>query len=289
MQAFVRWRRGAALAALAAGMLAVACSLTTDLVPLSAGDAEHDGDAGPPEAGVDTGPPTDSGAGADADASPDEEYRTTVMADGPVAYYRFEDPDDASSASDELAAHAATLTDVGATFGKPGIRGRAVALDGNTSFDVGDSFDFAGQVPFTLEAWIAPVFGPGHAHLFHKRDESVPSFTGYILYLVGEDRSLHFEAWGADMNAVTEQPVPASGFVHVVLVVSYAGGKGNAAFFVNGQPTGNGGYDNTRDLPDTPRQLRLAAGYAGTLDEVAIYDKALTADRILAHHRAGRR
>ncbi len=40
-------------------------------------------------------------------------------------------------------------------------------------------------------------------------------------------------------------------------------------------------------MPDTDVPLVVGEGFAGTLDELAIYEKALPADRIAAHYRAG--
>ena len=88
-------------------------------------------------------------------------------------------------------------------------------------------------------------------------------------------------------SAYSTDVLPAA-FSHVVLTVSYAGGKGNATMYVNATPSPTGGYDNTLDLADTPAPLRFGNAFSGALDEIALYDKALPADRILEHYHAGR-
>lgn len=282
MRAFVLW--SGLVVAGQVGVFGLACSLTTDLGPLTAGD----GDAA--EAGLGRDGAGDGAADAASDAEPGadaSDYRSVVMADGPIAYYRFEDPVDANAAKDEVGSHDAAKTGAGITFQAEGVSGRGARLDGSDALDVGDVFDFAGRSPFTLETWVNPGFTGSDQHLFRKRDESNPAdFQGYILYLA-EDRSAHFEGWGVNLSAFTD-PLTQTGFIHIVLTVAYENGKGNARFFVDGQPLGKGGFDNTLDLADTAERLRIVSRCKGTVDELAIYDKALSPARILAHYRAGK-
>ena len=70
--------------------------------------------------------------------------------------------------------------------------------------------------------------------------------------------------------------------------MSYATGKGNATLYVNAQPATHGGFDNVRDLADTPQHLTIGRTFLGVLDEAALYGKALPPDRVLAHYRAGK-
>lgn len=103
----------------------------------------------------------------------------------------------------------------------------------------------------------------------------------------GGSREPHFEGWGVDLSAWNDDPLPA-GFAQVVLVVSYATGKGNATLYVNAQPAAHGGFDNVLDLADAPQHLPLGRTFVGLVDEAAIYAKVLAPDRILAHDRAGK-
>jgi hypothetical protein len=220
-------------------------------------------------------------------ADPSKAYAAVVMADAPVAYWRFEEPSDANAAKDELGAHVATSTGSGVKFGSAGVRGLGASFAGSHELDVGDAFDFSGLAPFTLEAWVRPSSPTFQGLVFHKRDENNPQqFKGYVLY-GGDEGTPHFEAWGVELTAWNNVPLAAT-FSHVVVAVRYDGGKGNATLYINAQPASNGGYDNTINLADTPAHLYLGRGFEGVLDEVALYDKALPADRILEHYRAGR-
>jgi hypothetical protein len=267
---------------LAAAAFVAACTLTTDLGGLSDGAATIDDEGGTkPEASAPDAPD------APSDASAVDPYVAEVLADGPLAYYRFEDATDTNFAKDEVGAHPANVTQKGVTFGGAGVRGRGALFDGNARLDIGDAFDFAGKQPFALEVWVRTTTSQLGGELFHKRDESVPNdFKGYILYQ-GGDGTPHFEGWGVDLSARSDDPLPAS-FAHVVLSVSYATGKGNATLYVNAQPANHGGFDNVIDLADTPQHLVMGRTFLGVLDEAAIYGKPLSPDRILAHYRAGK-
>ena len=271
------------LASLVVAAVGVACSLT-DLSGFSEPEASTDAGTGLPDVSVASG---DGSTSPDAEGGdPNSAYGAVVSADSPVAFYRFDDPSDSNFAKDSIGLHNANITSPGVQLGSPGLRGGAATFDGSGVLDVGDAFDFAGKQPFTLELWVRPKGAQVQGQLIHKRDESATPFKGYILYGDNNGTS-HFEAWGVDLSAYSSD-VLASTFSHVVVTVSYASGKGNATLFVNAKPSPQGGFDNTLDLADTPAHLRFGNVFTGVLDEIALYDKALPTDRILAHYRAGR-
>jgi hypothetical protein len=287
---------GSAIAALAFGAAFVpACTLTSDLGGLSGGVAGDGGalraedapagEAGPvPEASTD-------GAALDADVS--ATYAAEVLADGPVAYYRFEDPAVAASAKDEIGNHTATVvtqSSKGVIFGAPGVRGTGVILDGTSLFDIGDLFDFAGKVPFALELWVKPSAPNANGGLLGKFASSGPD--GYDFSLSsGTPAFVVFKSGpstpAVQLGASSDVSLPVA-FTHLVVSIAYKLGKGNATLYVNGAPSGTGGYDSQGDLPDTAAHLQMGTYFGGTLDEVAIYDKALSPERILAHYNAGK-
>ena len=268
---------------------AIACALPEGS-EFSGGRAAGDGAPSPEiEGGPGSGPPDgtapDASAALEAGADAAAAYVAAVVADQPAAYFRFEEASSDNAARDSIGGlEAVAGGQVG--FGAAGVVGHAVRLDGQTGFDLGDRFDFAGKVPFAFEAWIASVENKSDQWLIHKRDESTPgALRGYIIYL-GGDHTAHFEGWGASLSAWTDAPLPTS-FTHVVLSVAYASGVGNATLWINGQRAPNGGYDNTDNLPDTTVPLQLAPSLVGTVDELAIYAHDLPADRVHAHYVAG--
>jgi Concanavalin A-like lectin/glucanases superfamily len=274
---------------LCAGLPLLACTLTTDL----------GGYAGPGET------PREAGAGADAasdgataeastpDANVAADYGAVVMADGPAAYFRLDEPAGAATARDETGGPAAAPSGKGVRFGEVGPSRGAAHFDGADVLDVGDRLDFDGLVPFTIEVWVKPDAGTWQGELVKKRDQSKTPFAGYVLYL-GGNGGAQFEGWGTnvELSAWTDGALGAaparSGFHHLVAVVTYVDGKGNAAVYVDGARTGKGGFDNTTPLPGSGAPLRIGGGFVGLLDEVALYAKALSPERIRAHYEAGR-
>ncbi len=269
----------------------LACALTTDLDELS----------GTPNGGADAGGATSSEGGAvlDAargtDANPSTSYAAEVLADTPVAYYRFEDSADAETAKDEVGNRTAaviTQSAKGVLFGEPGAVGNGVTLDSSSSFDIGDVFDFSGKAPFTLELWVKPKATDGGGDLIIKRPNSRPD--GYLFGLT--DGKPSFFAMSSapitpdtrvSLGADAETQLPLA-FTHLVVTVAYRFQKGNATLYVNGVASPIGGYDSPGDMPDTDAHLLMGRYFDGTLDEVAIYDKALAPERILAHYNAGK-
>lgn len=261
-----------------------ACSLV-DLGGFTSGpsaepDAAPSGDASVP-------PATGEDAAASVEAGPAEHpYVVAVRADAPVSWYRFEEASDAVVAHDEVGGRDATVVAGSMGFGANGIVGRGLACDGRgQGLEVGDVYDFDGTVPFTLELWIDPTPTSGDQMLVHKRKPGDP-MLGYIFY-VTSDKRVQFEDWGVSLSAWTTSPLPSS-FNHVVLTVAYENGKGNAKLWINAQPQPNGGFDNTESTTDTDQPLRLLQGFKGRADELAIYDKALSAARVSEHYRAGK-
>jgi hypothetical protein len=84
-----------------------------------------------------------------------DRYASEVMADGPAAYYRFEETMGAraedSSGNDRDGQYFGTV-ELGAEGAVTG--GRAVSLQAGDYMVIGDEFDFADHAPFTFELWI---------------------------------------------------------------------------------------------------------------------------------------
>jgi len=276
----------------ATAAVTAACSLTTDLDGLAAGKkrAEDQSSAGAATAG-DAGTTTLEDAGARKDdagsLSPAEVYAAIVKSDQPVAYYPFDDAAGATSAKDVIGDRSARVLRGASGFGAEGVVGRGYASTTNGGLEVADVFDFAGKVPFTFEMWIKPTFNSQDQRLISKRKENVNPFLGYIIYISSEN-GLQFENWGVGLSAWSDGALPSesSGFTHVVLAISYATGKGNSRLYINSVAQKSGAYDNIENAADTDQPLRFIEYYRGLIDEIAIYDKPLPAERVTAHYKA---
>jgi hypothetical protein len=231
------------------------------------------------------------------DASP--YYMTVVLADTPVGYFQLGETT-GSVAFDAVdnAPTGSIVGDIG--LGQPGpIAGEAItAMEFNGkdgAIEVGQAFAFADTSPFSLECWVKPAAFEA-AETFHElvtRWGISPTDAGYHLYyeaLAGEATLSFARADGTDPeDIVNTNQFVASSYSHVVatydgtLMQLYVNGRLQsvtmARFGVSSLSTEFMiGAEN-----DDP-QLGTMNGVVG---EVAIYDKALSPERVIAHYMAG--
>src|SRR6187402_2770982 len=115
--------------------------LATGSCVIIAGCALHDWDgysSGVATVSTEDGgtPDTGSVVSGGGDAGALDPYGTTVEADGPIAWFRFEEPIGAQTAADVTGTYAAKAQTT-AYFGATGISGHGVTLDGSGGFDLG--------------------------------------------------------------------------------------------------------------------------------------------------------
>lgn len=308
----MRHRLARNLGALAGVMLLGACALTTSFDGFTGGSRDGgEGESASPtevtevEAGdaadaSETSEPTDAGdEDGTVDAAPDADaggsaYRAAVLEDGPVAYWRLADKTP-TIAADELGLHPGQYQQASkVTMNVPGATGdddKAVTFDGVGAVSIGDAFDFAGQA-FSVELWFKPP----------------ATITGYPRVISKETNAPKYEGWHLEMNdafkisfgihhdgesSYVEAPAAlAPGqFSHVVATFDLT----TMRIYVDGVKRDEGMPGPSFSVIDTKENLVLAAMPAlanalpGTLDDVALYDKALTDARISAHYAAAKR
>jgi hypothetical protein len=222
----------------------------------------------------------DASVGGDA-------YRAAVLVDGPLSYWRLNESA-GPLAKDEMGRVDGTYKGV-CTFEVAGATrvGTAVRFDGKTcDVDLGDNFRFPGKAQFSIEAWVRadPTSG-GYNHVFtHELRNGAPT-DGYAL-LLDTPTSTYAERIGTNGNESTSAAnLPGGQFVH--LVATYDGAT--LTVFVNGVQS------VTRAATGTANDISVhafigCAGtsnfFLGTIDEVAVYDKALSPMRVKAHYAA---
>ncbi len=256
-------------------------------------------------------------------AGPLPNYASTVLASGPVGYWRL--GESAGLATDlataagapQAGAQNGTFSGMAASsLGQPGprpadmVNGQALAgLDaGNTAplflgnADGGDDvvtvadtgvFNFASTKKFTLEAWVkGPSAQESGAAIIAKgagnggEQYALDITTGYRLF-----------GWtGLNPNSpwvVQSSILPNNTWQHVVGVVDQAAGY--ARIYVNGTLAVSGTpsaamISQTHEVSIGARKASDAPAYSlnfnGTIDEAAIYNRALTAAEITAHYNA---
>ncbi len=213
-------------------------------------------------------------------------YASTVIGDGPVAFWRLGEAPGASIAADAAGDHAGAYA--GATgLGAPGL----LADDASTAAE------FAGagsvQVPdgpglspssLSLEAWISPTAlpGPGQfASVVSKAESYALQFNGPLMELTimqgGVRHRLQAPA-GA---------VPTGETSHVVGTL----GGGVQRLYVNGTLVASAALNGIASVVSNPLFIGSWDGsselFSGTIDEVAVYGSALTPTQVSAHHAVG--
>jgi hypothetical protein len=223
-------------------------------------------------------------------------YRDEVLADNPVAYWRLGETS-GTTAVDEMGMYDGTY--VGSpTLGQAGAVGPAPVFDGVDDEVSLLPFGISGNTPRTIEAWIKPGSAAGIRCIVYTGSTGSGArarFSVYFnvqvannIYLLTDSADYHTSA-----NSITRD-------VWSHLAVSYDGsgitsGVGSSIkIYINGSSmsltrlgtstgdlvTPSAGGSIGRDLSSAGRF------FEGSIDEVAIYNTALSAARIAAHYDA---
>jgi hypothetical protein len=253
--------------------------------------------------GIEDRPLRDAGASAVGDAAPTSAdggaspaeggaaphpYRDAVLADGPKVYYRFGEAS-GLTAKDETGSSNATYPNAGLTLGTKGALASesdtALTLDGATSIPFLGARVGSGTSSFTVEVWLKPANGDT---AFLVDQEDYDPRHGWDLAI--DSAGIYFERWnGAPHESAAAPPVTANTWHHLVgtwdgfdrrIFVDgalAASGAGSLAL-----PTLTPGWSVGGQNCDCHANL-----FAGALDELAIYDKALTDAEIKHHYAVG--
>lgn len=269
--------------------LASACSLVIDASGLSDGVVTVDrSDATSGDA-----LPADALAPSDASTSA---YENAVLADLPLAYYRFADTtvarDSSGNAHDGVYVGGVDLGVSGALASEA--TSRAIHLNGKSAWvNVGDLFHFAARTPMTIEAWVKPDALTTYHGIV--TNESADGRGGYRMLMSPADGFAMErifvlpDARATSSDTSLLPPVALARWSH--LVATYDGSE--QALFVNGQEVKR--RTETTDLSAAPgalfaigaRASGTAPSFKGSLAEVAVYDHPLPAARIAIHRALG--
>jgi len=220
----------------------------------------------------------------------DRRYRATVLADSPHGYWRLGElagstaSDDSGKGNKGTYANGVTLGVRGALSGSADTN-RAARFDGlndhvtvpdRSSLDLGDSL--------TIEEWV-------HRDVTGVKGQIVQKGVGGYALRVDPDDRAHFAKSNMGDIAVSSVAIPADGSFHHVVAT-----KSGAAIRIYLDGADVTQVIANRTIADTSAPFQIgrflnqgAASlyYAGDLDEVAVYDQALSAARVRAHHAMG--
>jgi hyaluronoglucosaminidase len=225
----------------------------------------------------DTGPVADSARDA---------YYDAVMADHPIAYWRL--GDSAEVAKDELAAHDALFSG-GVTEGQPGALAaspnRATAfngMDGEAQTTKGISF--ATMQPFTIEIWIDETAPDTYWHFLtcEPRVLGMPQ-AGYALLQTPTGVMFERIPNPGQYDQTGTTLIQAGTWTHIAGV--YDGTS--VTLYVDGVAHQTAPAPEPADDFESPVFLGAhidGAYFSGSLDEAAVYDRALSQQALLEHY-----
>ena len=267
----------------------VACSLFIDTGGFASGGTSATIDGGNGDA-----PLADVATDAPLEAAPFDsglaKYPATILEDKPILYYRFEETS-GSTVRDETSNWPGTANAI--TFGAPGAfaGSLAISLDGTKgAIHAGAVGDFVGTQSFSAECWVKPTSNDGEfRHPFSKDIESAQGTDrqqwGFFVYL----GRIAFERYVDNQGVqASTGSLPLDTWYHAV--GTYDGKQ--MVLYINGVQAKV--LPDARSAKPKPVPLYIAAkapteGHLkGSLDEVAIYDKALTPERVKAHFDAAK-
>ena len=210
----------------------------------------------------------------------------------PIAYYDFESK--SATASDQsfndntaTASGAVTLVDGGAPTGAS--PGAAAQLDGGhfrvPGIDMNSEIRDAGDGSYAMTAWIKPSETDGERFLFGQTSQG-------IHHGIRNGGFLHSAHWGADWNSDTnlgdyDPPENQNGWLHAAWV--YDGATDIALIYLDGVLDGT----TSQRAPNGGGHLIIGARnngesqYRGLIDEVAVWDKAISESEILKLAKGG--
>lgn len=236
------------------------------------------------------GDAADAADAADADdgLSP---YARAVLSDQPIAFYRLDDKttptvrDATGKGNDALSVGGIALGAPGAIAGDPSTS--MTFNGGNAKITAASLFDCSGTKACSFEAWVKPVKTGADYNVMSKMDQN--NSRGWLLY-VDETTQLRFSRVDNDGGVSAGMSAQLTKDLWHHVVYTYDGVT--LRLYVNA--------NLERSVPEMRaigpvanpftvgfNESNQCCWFDGSIDEVAIYDKALAPSRVAEHHRVG--
>jgi len=232
-------------------------------------------------------------------------YPYIILADQPVAYYRFEDPANSSTIIDSSSSGAYVgdvhLDALGAypKFQQPGIGSNSVSFHlytdngvaQNSHIEVPYTPDLNQPGPFTIECWARPAsWGSDYrCPVGNFGGWATSPVQGWHFYQTPGVGATSGWVWVQKGGNIWLGGVAVTKNKWDYLVGVYDGT--NVTFYVNGVASGT--FKDTAPALNTGQPLTIGGNpsggwlFDGSVDEVAYYTNALTVDQIQMHYAVG--
>jgi len=275
----------------------VACRQILDIGDWpDAADGDAAGDAAP------------SDAATEGEAAAGSAYAAAVLADSPLAYYRFEDLDTvgvnkkaADSSGNLNDGTYSTVSGCEAALMADGVDGSyALHLQGDAACSIVTNDISAGNdMPFTIEAWVrvdnavgnvigTPPDGGAGAWLNGASSLFVAN-SGYA-FAADVDDLIFTSSWVPTVTGSTT--LASAGLTHVAVTYD---GTSTLKLWANGQSVQTGTANVGSNLLSGNMTIGAVGGgggwlapFHGVVDELALYSHALTQAELANHYNAGK-
>jgi hypothetical protein len=225
------------------------------------------------------------------------EYSALVLADGPTGYWRLNET--TGTVAGDSSGNSRNGTHTGVTLNATSLlvndpADGAASYDGATSKTIiaGGAAGLVGG-SMTIEGWIrTPSAQVGSQGIFGLRTDS--STGDFYILLFGSTLEARFTN-SAGAQTTLSPTVPYDGNVHY-FAMTYDSVAGTLTIVIDGAvPTGGTATGLSGTITVTTSDfligmvssLQTSNFFAGPVDDVAIYNKALTSTQLIAHHTQG--
>jgi hypothetical protein len=240
---------------------------------------DHDGPEardGATDASIDDARAIDADA-SDALATGDTQVVDAAAPDALVGLWSFDEPGGTVAHDGTGAGHDGTLLS-GVTFADGGVEGGAVTFDGTGVLDIPSWNNAAFPSTGTLALWLRPeVDAGGGVAVFDSYDSNRHHM--FMRQVSGAKIQTALQPAAQAYAFVVEIPTPITEWTHVAITWDLT--TKTAATYANGALLSGGPY--LSDFTPSEQHLRFGgSGFYGTIDEIRLFDRALSAGEVAA-------
>ncbi len=213
-------------------------------------------------------------------------YPDVVLADTPLAYWRFEETSGTTATDSSGNGRSLTWT------GTPGLGVAGLVVDGTAVSLSGDDGasralqTFTSRTVYTVECWFRTTSTASQFLVLHFGSSGNGSWGLQMSRSGTGVGTITFRNYSGTAAQITTPAAYNDGLVHHVVAVQESS---TGRIYIDGVQVVSGAMSNIADFWDlyVGRDNSTGGRFTGTLDEIAYYGTALSAARIQAHHQAG--